>query len=158
MHFILAEIGCTRDHAADVAHARYLEKKAAEAGLLDEDDGWSRLDELLALAEVGLSEAGLEAKDDDTSRLDEDDDWSRLHELLALAETGLAEPGLEDEEDWKFLSQCADEVEVAYLKQKAEQANAAETSHRDDVVVEDCGSDDSLLTDYVSMSHVRFSL
>ena len=70
MHFIHEGIGCSDDHVAEVAHARYEEKKLDEhrkraghtvespivlsdEGDEDEDDT-ARLSELIALAEVGL--------------------------------------------------------------------------------------------------------
>ena len=70
LHFIHEGIGCSEDHAAEVAHARYEEKKLDEhrkrAGRTvestivlsdegDEDkDDTSILSELITLAEVGL--------------------------------------------------------------------------------------------------------
>ena len=70
MHFIHEGIGCSEDHAAEVARARYEEKKLDEhrsrAGrtvqslivLSDEEDededDTARLSELIALAEAGL--------------------------------------------------------------------------------------------------------
>ena len=70
MHFIHEGIGCSEDHAAEVAHASYEEKKLddhrtragrtiqslivlSDEGDEDEDDT-SRLSELIALAEVGM--------------------------------------------------------------------------------------------------------
>ena len=70
MHFINEEIGCSEEHAAEVARARYEEKKLDEHrkragrtvespivlsddGDKDEDDT-ARLSELIALAEAGL--------------------------------------------------------------------------------------------------------
>ena len=70
MHFIHEWIGCSDEHAAEVAHARYKEKKLDEhrkqagrtiespivlsdEGDEDEDDT-ARLSELIALAEVCL--------------------------------------------------------------------------------------------------------
>ena len=93
MYFIHEGIGCSKDHAAEVAHARYEEKKLDEhrtraghsvlslivldnEGDEDEDDN-ARLSDLIALAEVGLQ---VEKDEDDTGR---------LSELIALAETGL---------------------------------------------------------------------
>ena len=70
MYFIHKGIGCSEEHAAKVAHARYEDKKLDEhrsrAGLTvqspivlsnegDEDkDDTDRLSELIALAEAGL--------------------------------------------------------------------------------------------------------
>ena len=70
MHFIHQGIGCSGEHAAEVAHARYEKKKLDEhikragrtvkspivlsdEGDEDEDDT-GRLSELIALAEAGL--------------------------------------------------------------------------------------------------------
>ena len=53
-------------------------------------------------------------------------------------------------EENAFLSQAADEVEAAYYRRKADQGNAGEPSHSNEVVVEDWYSDDELLTQYVS--------
>ena len=93
MYFIHEGIGCSEDHAAELAHARYEEKKLDEhrkrAGRTvespivvsdegdEEEDDTARLSELIALAEVGLQEE--EAKDD----------TDRLSKLIALAEAGL---------------------------------------------------------------------
>ena len=116
MHFIHVEIGCSEEHAAEVAHARYEEKKLDEhkkragrtvespivlsdEGDEDEDDT-ARLSELIALAEAGLQAE--EAKDD-TGILSElialaeaglqaveaENDTARLSELIALLEAGL---------------------------------------------------------------------
>ena len=93
MHFIQKGIGCSEDHAVEVARARYEEKKLDEhrkqagrtiespivlsdEGDEDEDDT-GRLSELIALAEAGLQAQEAE------------DDTGRLSELIALAETGL---------------------------------------------------------------------
>ena len=93
MHFIHEDIGCSEEHAAEVARARYEEKKLDEhrkragrtvespivlsdEGDEDEDDT-ARLSELIAIAEVGL-----QAEEDE-------DDTGRLSELIALAEAGL---------------------------------------------------------------------
>ena len=93
MYFIHEGIGCSEKHAAEVARARYEEKKLDEyrkrAGRTvespivlsnerDEDENdTARLIDLIALAETGLKAE--EAKDD----------TDRLSELIALAETGL---------------------------------------------------------------------
>ena len=93
MHFIHEGFGCSEDHAAEVARARYEENKLDEHGsragrivqspivLSNEGDGdeddTSRLSELIALAEAGLQAEEAE------------DDTGRLSELIALAETGL---------------------------------------------------------------------
>ena len=93
MHFIHEGTGCSEDHAAEVAHARYEEKTLDEhrkrvgrtiespivlsdEGDKDEDDT-DRLSELIALAEAGLQAHEAE------------DDTDRLSELIALAEAGL---------------------------------------------------------------------
>ena len=93
MHFINEGIGCNEKHAAEVARARYEEKKLDEhrkrAGrtvqspivLSDEGDedenDTTRLSDLIALAEAGLQAEEAE------------DDTGRLSELIALAEAGL---------------------------------------------------------------------
>ena len=93
MYFIHERIGCSEEHAAELAHARYEEKKLDEhrsqvgrtiqspivlsdEGDEDEDD-IGRLSELIALAEAGLQAQEAE------------DDTGRLSELIALAEAGL---------------------------------------------------------------------
>jgi hypothetical protein len=102
----------------------------ADEGDQDEDDT-SRLSELIALEEASL-------------QVDEDEDnTSRLSELLVLAEVGL------QAKDDAFLSQAADEAKAAYYRRQADQGNAGEPSHSNEVVVEDWYSDDELLTDYV---------
>ena len=93
MHFIHQGIGCSGEHAAEVAHARYEEKKLdghrSRAGLTvqspivlcddgDEDeDDTGRLSELIALAEAGMQAQEAE------------DDTGRPRELIALAEAGM---------------------------------------------------------------------
>ena len=93
LHFIHEGIGCSGDHAVEVARASYVENKLhehrtqASRSVLcpivldnegDEDkDDIARLSDLIALAEVGLQAE----KNEDDSR--------RLSELIALAETGL---------------------------------------------------------------------
>ena len=133
---------------ADEAHARYVQDKMAT--MEEEDDDTSRLSELIALAEAGLHE-------------EEEDDTSRLSELIALAEAGLRAQEEEDE----FLSQAAAEVEAAYYKKKSDEAedelfsqaadeaeanyykrtgdkcDAGQCSKWNEVVVEDCATDDS---------------
>ena len=93
LHFIHEGIGYSRDHAAEVARASYVENKLHEhrtrdscsvlcpivldnEGDEDEDDT-TRLSDIIALAE-----AGLPAKKDE-------DDTGRLSELIALVEAGL---------------------------------------------------------------------
>ena len=70
LHFIHEGIGYSEDHAAEVAHARYKEKK------LDEHRMWvgCTVQSLIVLANDG----------------DEDeDDTARLSDLIALVEVGL---------------------------------------------------------------------
>ena len=139
MHFIHEGIGCSREHAAEVARARYEEKLddhrsragrtvqspivLSDEGDEDEDDT-GRLSELIALAE-----AGMQAKDDD-------DDTGRLSELIALAETGLQ---AEDDDDAFFTqaTEAADEAEAAYYMRKADQGNVGDPIHSNRVMVED---------------------
>ncbi|XP_066365110.1 uncharacterized protein [Miscanthus floridulus] len=144
-HFIHEGIGCSEDYVAEVARARYEEKKLDErrkrAGrtvespivLFDEgnedEDDTNRLSELIALAEAGLQ---ADEAEDDTGRLSEfialaeaglqteeaEDDTDRLSELIALAEAGLQV----EEDDEAFFTQTvetADEVEAAYYRRKA---------------------------------------
>jgi hypothetical protein len=118
----------------------------------EEEDDTSRLSEIIDLAEAGLHG-------------EEEDDTSRLSELIALAEAGLRAQEEEDE----FMSQAAEEVEAAYYKQKSDEAeakdelfsqavNEAEANYYkrtadkcdagqyikwNEVVVEDCATDDS---------------
>ena len=144
-------IGCSEEHAAEVARARYEEKKLDEhrkragrtvespivlsdEGDEDEDDT-ARLNELITLAEAGLQ---VEEAEDDTGR---------LSELIALAKAGLQA----EEDDNAFFTQAAtaaDEAEAAYYR--AGQSNVGEPRHSNRVVVEDWYSDDELLTQYVS--------
>ncbi|XP_023156411.1 uncharacterized protein [Zea mays] len=96
---------------------------------------------------------------------EEEEDTSRLSELIALAEAGLRAQEEEDE----FMSQAAEEVEVAYYKQKSDEAeaedelfsqatdeveanyykrtvdkcDAGQCSKWNEVVVDDCATDDS---------------
>ena len=124
MHFIHEGIGCSEDHAADVACARFEEKKLHEhrtragrtiqspivlsnEGDEDEDDT-VRLSDLIALAKAGLQAKEAE---DDTGRLSElialakvglqaeevEDDTDTLSELIALAEAGLQTEEAEDD-------------------------------------------------------------
>ena len=138
---------------ADEAHARYVQEKMATVELMEEEeDDTSRLSEIIALAEAGLHE-------------EEEDDTSRLSELIALAEAGLRAQEEEDE----FMSQAAAEVEAAYYKKKSDEAeaedelfsqaadeaeanyykrtgdkcDAGQCSKLNEVVVEDCATDDS---------------
>ena len=152
MHFIHEWIGCSEEHAVEVARTRYEEKKLDEykkragrtvespivlsaEGDEDEDDT-ARLSELIALAEAGLQAEEAE------------DDTGRLSELIALAEAGLQA----EEDDDTFFTQAAeaaDEAEAAYYRRKADHGNACEPSHSNRVEVEDLYSDDELLTQYV---------
>ena len=93
LYFIYEGIECSKDHAAEVARARFEKKKLHEhktrAGRTiqspivlsdegDEDqDDTARLSDLIALAGTGLQAE------------DAKNDTSRLSELIALAETGL---------------------------------------------------------------------
>ena len=153
MHFIHEGIGCSEEHAIELARARYEEKKLDEhrsrvgrtvqspivlSDEGDEDEGdTSRLSELIALAEVGLQ------------AVEDENDTDRLSELIALAEAGLQA----EEDDDVFFTQAAavvDEAEAAYYKRQAGESNAVEPSRSNRVVVEDWYSDDELLTQYVS--------
>ena len=131
MYFIHEEIGCSEDHVAEVARARYKEKELddhrkragrivespivlSDEGDEDEDDT-ARLSELIALAEAGLQAEEAE------------DDTSRLSELIALAEEGLQAK----EDDDAFFTQAAeaaDKAEAAYYRRKADQDNTSEPS------------------------------
>ena len=53
-------------------------------------------------------------------------------------------------EENTFLTQAAGEAEAAYYRRQADQGNAGEPSHSNEVVVEDWYSNDELLTQYVS--------
>jgi hypothetical protein len=122
----------------------------ATVELMEEEDT-SRLSELIALAKAGLHG-------------EEEEDTSMLSELIALAEAGLRA----QEED-EFMSQAAEEVEATYYKQKCDETKAedqlfsraadeaeanyykrnAEKCHTgqcikwNEVVVEDCTTNDS---------------
>jgi hypothetical protein len=138
---------------ADEAHARYIQEKMARVELMEEEeDDTSRLSELIALAEAGLHG-------------EEEDDTSRLSELIAPVESELRA----QEEENEFMSQAAEEVEAAYYKQKSDEAesedelfsqaadeaeanyykrtvdncDAGQCSKWNEVVVEDCATDDS---------------
>jgi hypothetical protein len=58
----------------------------------------------------------------------------------------------EDEDAWfTQAAEAAEQAEVAYNKQKAEQGNAGQASHTDEVIVEEwCSDDDELLTQYMT--------
>ena len=43
-----------------------------------------------------------------------------------------------------------DEAEAAYYRRKVDQGNTGDPSHTNRVVVDDCYSDDELLTQYIS--------
>ena len=49
-----------------------------------------------------------------------------------------------------FLTQAVGEAEAAYYRRQADQGNAGEPSHNNEVVVEDWYSNKMLLTQYVS--------
>ena len=70
MHFIHEGIGCSKDHIAEVAHARYEEKKL--------DDHRKRAGRTVQ-SPIVLSDKGDE----------DEDDTARLSELITLAEAGL---------------------------------------------------------------------
>ena len=70
MHFIHEEIGCSEEHATEVAHARYEEKKL--------DEHRSRVGRTVQ-SPIVLSDEGDE----------DEDDTARLNELITLAEAGL---------------------------------------------------------------------
>ena len=93
MYFIHEGIGCSEDHATEVAHARYEKKKLDEhrtrAGhtvqspiLLADDWGEDEDDTALLSDLIALAEAGLQAEE-------AEDDTGRLSDLIALAEVGL---------------------------------------------------------------------
>ena len=93
MHFIHEGIGCSEDHAVEVAHARYEEKKLDEhrtranrtiqSPIVLADDGDKDEDDTAQLSDlIALAEAGLQAEE-------AEDDTGRLSELIALAEAGL---------------------------------------------------------------------
>ena len=73
---------------------------------------------------------------------EEDDDTSRLSELIALAEAGLHEEEEAEAEDELF-SQAADEAEANYYKRTGDKCDAGQCSKWNEVVVEDCATDDS---------------
>ena len=122
MYFIHEGIGCSEEHAAELAHARYEEKKLDEhrsrvgrtvqspivlSDERDEDeDGTGRLSELIALAEMGMQ--AKEAKDN----------TGRLSELIALAEAGLQ--AQEAEDDTGRLSELIALVEAGLQAEEAE--------------------------------------
>ena len=96
MHFIHEGIGCSEEHAAEVAHARYEEKKL--------DEHRKRAGRTVQ-SPIVLSDEGDE----------DEDDTARLSELIALAEAGLQA----EEDDDAFFTQAAeaaDEAEAAYYR------------------------------------------
>jgi len=127
LHFIHEGIGCSGEHAAEVARARYEEKKL---------DGHSSRAGRTVQSLIVLSDEGDE----------DEDDTARLSELITLAEAGLHAK----EDDDAFFTQAADEAKAAFYRQQTDQGNAGEPSHSNRVVVEDWYSDDELLTQYVS--------
>jgi hypothetical protein len=155
-YFEISEIGTTGEYVADVARARYVENEVNEHHALagrtaqcpivvddeaeDEDDDTGRLSDLIALAE-----AGLQAKEDD-------DDNGRLSDLISFAEVDLQRQAEEDEDAWfTQAAEATEAAEAAYVKRKAEQGNAGQASHTDEVVVEEwCSDDDKLLTQYMN--------
>ena len=89
MHFIHEGIGCSEEHAAEVARARYEEKKldehrkragrTVESPIVLSDDGDEDEDDTARLSElITVAEADLQAEGDE-------DDTGRLSELIALA-------------------------------------------------------------------------
>ena len=116
MHFIHEGIGCSENHAAEVARARYVEKKLDEHrtasrtvqspivlsddGDEDEDDT-ARLSDIIALVEAALQ---MEEAEEDTDR---------LSDLIAQADAGL-----QAEEDAFFsqAAEAADEAEATYYR------------------------------------------
>ena len=70
MHFIHEGIGCSEEHAVELARARYEEKKL--------DEHRSLVDRTI-LSPIVLSDEGDE----------DEDDTGRLSELIALAKVGL---------------------------------------------------------------------
>ena len=119
----------------------------------EEEDDTSRLSELIALAEAGLHG-------------EEEDDTSRLSELIALAEAGLRAQEEEDEfmsqaaaeveaayykksdeaeaeDEDELFSQAADEAEANYYKRTVDKCDAGQCSKWNEVIVEDCATDDS---------------
>ena len=70
LHFIHEGIGCSGEHAAEVARARYEEKK------LDDHRSWAGR---TVQSPIVLSDEGDE----------DEDDTARLSELIALAEAGM---------------------------------------------------------------------
>jgi hypothetical protein len=119
LYFIHEGIGCSEDHAAEVARASYVENKLHEhrtrAGhsvlcpIVLDNEGDEDEDDIVRLSDrIALAEAGLLVEKDE-------DDTGRLSELIALAEVGLKAE--EDEE--AFFSQAAevtDEAEAAYYR------------------------------------------
>ena len=69
MHFIHEGIGCSEEHATELAHARYEEKKL--------DEHRSRVGRTVQ-SPIVLSDDGEE----------DEDDTARLSDLIALAEVG----------------------------------------------------------------------
>ena len=78
MHFIHEDIGCSEEHAAEVARARYEEKKldahrnragrTVESPIVLSDEGDEDEDDTTRLSElIALAEAGLQAEDESTS-------------------------------------------------------------------------------------------
>jgi hypothetical protein len=114
LHFINEGIGCIKDHATEVAHARFQEKKLHEhktrggrpvlSQIVEADEGDEDEDDTAILSKlIALAEVGLQVEEDE-------DDTARLSELITLVEAGL------QAEEGAFLSQAEeDEDDTARL-------------------------------------------
>jgi hypothetical protein len=124
LHFVLAEIGCTDNWQADVARARYAEKRTLErdAGVggtasrpivvkeeaePEEDDDTGRIGELIRLAEdLGYPQ------DEDAY------DMGRIAELLRLAEELGPMPGEDGDAFFTGPIKDLEEGQATYHSQK----------------------------------------
>jgi len=93
LYFIHKRIGCSEEHTAELAHARYEEKKL--------DEHRSRVGHTIH-SPIVLSDKGGEDKDD----------TGRLRELIALAETG--KQAQEAKDDTGILSKLIALAEAAF--------------------------------------------
>jgi hypothetical protein len=85
--------------------------------------------------------------------MQEEEDEFMYHAADEAEATYYKQKADEAETEDQLFSQVVDMAEAAYYKRKEEEGNAGESSKWNDIVVEDCATDDSddeLLIDYVS--------
>lgn len=106
----------------------------------EEEDGTSRLSELLALAEAGLHVQ------------DEEDEF--MSQAVDEVEGAYYKQKVDEAEaEDQLFSQAADMAKATYYKRKAKEANIGQSSKWSNILIEDCvidNTDDELLIDDVS--------